>query len=278
MIVSGAAFSLLPRWLLPGDQPNQVFTLRPFGSEVGDLQVAFRFGRRPDIVTQILALCSRTDDGEAVECDLILRLPIGLRIEALLALATLSDARAFSWRARCGSAVCGAESEFELTLEQILALGEEHRDQETVTVLIGGEPALLRRPCGLDQRQWLAQSSAPQGEVMLRSMLVRPSLEELLAGGQTLESIAGAVDEVMDGFDPLLGFHVRVVCAQCAAATDVSPDLTEAALDRLFQAQRAMVEEVHRIATHYHWAEHDILALPTWRRHSYLELIAAGAG
>ena len=38
------------------------------------------------------------------------------------------------------------------------------------------------------------------------------------------------------------------------------------AVDRLFA-------EVHTLAYHYHWSEHEILSLPRARRHRYLELL-----
>jgi hypothetical protein len=35
-----------------------------------------------------------------------------------------------------------------------------------------------------------------------------------------------------------------------------------------------LLEEVHVLALHYHWAERDILALTTARRGRYLQLLA----
>jgi hypothetical protein len=37
------------------------------------------------------------------------------------------------------------------------------------------------------------------------------------------------------------------------------------------------IGDVHRLASHYHWSESEIIRLPQWRRESYLEMIEAGA-
>jgi hypothetical protein len=275
MMESGATLSFPPRWLAAEAGNGAPRGLRRFGDRAEDLSVDFSDLRRPELITQLLSLCCRAADGGVVERDVLLNMPVALRTEALLLLATLSDARPFEWQMKCAASVCGARSEFNLSVEQILGLSDADRHQETIAAPIGGADALLRRPRGSDQMRWLAQTELGS-ESLLRAILLRPSLDELLAAGQPLESIATAVDAVMDRFDPLLSFHLQVVCPECHAATEVFPDLAGVALARLLRAQRAAIGEVHRIASHYHWRERDILDLPAWRRRSYLQLIDPG--
>jgi hypothetical protein len=270
-------FSVLPAWLAGAAPQALRCTLRPFGVAVEDLEVDFHQARRPRLVTRLLALCAHALDGTDIGEEAVQRMPVGARIEALLVLASLTQEQAFSWRMRCGSGSCAAESEFELTLVQILALGDVHRDRETIVIMLGDIEATLRRPSGLDQSRWLEQSADLQLESMLRSVLVRPDLDEVLEGGTSFEQVASLIDDAMDEFDPLVGFHLSVVCPECGAATDVSPDLTAAALERLSRLQRAAIEDIHQIAACYHWTESEILQLPAWRRQSYLGLISAGA-
>jgi hypothetical protein len=40
----------------------------------------------------------------------------------------------------------------------------------------------------------------------------------------------------------------------------------------------ALYQELHLLALHYHWAEHDILRLPTSKRRRYLRLLASHIG
>jgi hypothetical protein len=273
------AFPCLPRWFTAGREDRVPDRMRPFGGTARDLDVAFRLARRPEIITELLSLCSEAADGVAVEPEVWLQMPVGMRIEALLSLASLSDGSPFVWRLRCDSADCADsedENEFALTLDQILSVAGEKRDLETATIAIGQAEATFRRPTAFDQMQWLEQRTATATEAMLRSILVRPALEQLLDAVRDIESITATLDRAMESFDPVLDFHVDVVCSRCGAHKDVWPDLAGAALERLSAAQRKAIEDVHRLASRYHWSEAQVLDLPAWRRESYLELIEAG--
>jgi hypothetical protein len=266
-------FPSLPHWLTSGRERQAPRDMRPFGGAVEDLSVVFRLARRPEIITRLLSLCCRAADGP-VDDRLWLDIPIGMRIEALLALATLSDAGPFAWRTRCESPSCaeGDDNAFELGIDQILSVATNERGLETLTIAIGEVQALVRRPTGLDQTEWLQRDEAG-AEPMLRAILVRPTLDELQARGLTVDAIDAAVDEAMDSFDPILSFRVKVVCPRCGAAKDMWPDLAGAALERLAGAQRKAIESVHRLALRYHWTESEIFVLPEWRRQTYLSLL-----
>jgi len=237
------------------------------------LGVTFQSARQPELITELLALCCRTAGDAPVDRQILLQVPIGMRTEALMTLASLSDPSPFCWQARCAAPECEQQIEFELTLDQIVSLEDQRRAQQNWMTEIGGTEVLLRRPTGLDQAEWLAHPPAIQCEAMLRSIMAQPSLEEMLAKGESLESLSAALDEAMDGFDPLVGFHLSVVCPHCSGTTDVSPDLAGLALERLFRAQQALIDDVHRLASRYHWSEQQVLDLPQWRRQRYLELI-----
>jgi len=270
------AFPVLPHWLT-SEKKNVPAKLRPFGTAAEDLAVNFRMARRPELISELLVLCALTADDEAINQQFLLDLPVSMRICALMTLAAVSDSSAFSWQVQCSAAACGQQNEFDLTAEQITSLAAEQLEKEILSTVIDGVRAELRRPTGRDQMCWLTQSAATLGEAMVQSVLVSPPLDALLADGQSFDSIALKIDEAMDAFDPLLSLHVNVLCPQCGASTEVSPDLAGAALERLSRAQRVAIGDVHRLASHYHWSESEIIRLPQWRRESYLEMIEAGA-
>ena len=264
-------FPSLPQWFTTG---REVLSgMRPFGSSAEDLSVVFQLARRPQIITRLLSLCCDASDGPVDE-HLWLDMPIGMRIKALLSLAALNDAGPFVWRTRCESASCaeGDGNEFELAIDQILSVAGDECELETRSISIAGIQTLVRRPTGLDQTHWLKQPEVG-AEPMLRAILVQPTLNELLGAGLTVDTIAAAIDEAMDSFDPILCFRVNVVCPRCGTAKDVWPDLAGAALERLAGAQRKAIESVHRLALRYHWTEGEILGLPEWRRRMYLDLL-----
>jgi len=272
MTVTGT-LRFFPQWLVTETGLELPCGMRAFGTSTADLGVTFQSARQPELTTELLALCCRTAGDAPVDRQLLLQVPIGMRTEALMTLASLSDPSPFCWQARCASPECGLQIEFELTLDQIVSLEDERREQQNWMTEICGTEVLLRHPTGLDQAEWLAFPPAIQCEAMLRSIIVQPSLEEMLAKGESLESLSSALDEAMDEFDPLVGFHLSVVCPHCSGAADVSPDLAGLALERLFRAQQALIDDVHRLATRYHWSEQQVLELPQWRRQRYLELI-----
>jgi hypothetical protein len=74
---------------------------------------------------------------------------------------------------------------------------------------------------------------------------------------------------------PPLSGHVAGTCPYCAAEVPFAFDVPSFVLREL-QLQASLVcEDVHWLAGHYHWSEHDILALPAWRRRRYVKMVTA---
>ena len=73
--------------------------------------------------------------------------------------------------------------------------------------------------------------------------------------------------------DPLVDFHLTLVCPGCGQRHDYRVDLEMTALEVLRRAQLRLVDTVHVLASSYHWTEREIIALPPSRRNTYLGLI-----
>lgn len=272
-MAASQTLTFCPEWLVADGAAAVPRSMRPFGVCAEDLSVQFEAARRPELITELLERCCRAEGDGRVDRQMLLRMPVGMRIEALLTLATLTDGAPLSWQTRCSEEGCGREIEFDLRLEQIVALADGQRALETREAKISGEQVVLRRPTGADQAEWAAQPADERSNAMLRSIVVTPSIDALLKDGVTLELLEAEMDDVMDGFDPLVGFHLGVVCPDCGNVADVSPDLTALALERLSHTQQALISEVHLLASRYHWSERDVLEMPRWRRERYLELV-----
>jgi hypothetical protein len=266
-------FPLLPEWLSieSGERP---VALRSFGADMRDLAVEFAGMQRPCLVTNLLTRCAQTLSGAPPPEHVIWELPLSSRIQAILALSAAHSARPLAWRVRCHQPGCGAEGELELELAELEAFAARANSAKLVPLGIGNRKVWLRRPTGWDQRQWLEQGSelAP----VAASLLVNPSFEELQADGIDLGQIGDSIDQAMDEYDPLVGFHLNVVCQECGRPTAQAPDLLAAALDRLWRVQFDLIEQVHRLASHYHWTEDEIAQVPQWRRQAYLACIDGG--
>jgi hypothetical protein len=264
-------FPLLPEWLpiAPQDRP---VAMRAFGSDLRDMALEFDGVERARLVTNLLARCAETSAGSPAAEQTIWELPIGTRIEAVLRLAADDSARPLAWRVCCWH--CGAEGELELRAAEVEEFAAAAYRQNPVPVRIGDKTAWLRRPTGADQLLWL--SADPQTAPIAAGLFVEPAFEDLRAAGVPIDDIGDSIDRAMEEFDPLIGFHVEVGCQECGRSTKHAPDLLDAALDRLWRGQFALVDQVHLLASHYHWTEEDIAKIPAWRRNAYLARIGGG--
>jgi hypothetical protein len=266
-------WTVCPEWLARDRTSGVPCSMRAFGVDSADLAVEFQAARRPELITELLEQCCRAHGEARVDRQFLLEMPVGLRIEAILSLAKLTDGTALSWQTRCAAEGCGQDIEFDLSLEQIAALAAEERARETCHVELDGRRLELRRPTGADQMRWAATPEKEQASAMLRSIIAEPSLDELLASGLTARAVEETVEAAMDAFDPLVGFHLNVACPECGKHAEVFPDLTGLALERLSHVQQGLISDVHLLASRYHWSEKEVLGLPRWRRQRYLELI-----
>jgi hypothetical protein len=267
-------FPPLPEWL-PIESRDRPVALRVFGSDMRDLSVEFAEVERACLVTKLLARCSQTQSGNPPSEQAIWDLPLGTRIEAVIALAGGDSAQPLVWRIRCGYADCGAEGELQLRPAEIAALAAQAHRTELVPVKIGERVAWVRRPTGSDQRKWLengADGTAP----LAASLFADPPLEDLRAAGIAEKEISDSIDRAMEEFDPLVGFQLDVACPECGRSTAQAPDLLAGALECLWLAQFDLLEQVHRLASRYHWTEEEIAKIPAWRRQSYLAYIDGG--
>jgi hypothetical protein len=266
-------FPPLPEWL-PIQSEDRPVALRPFGSELHDLGVEFEGVERARLVTSLLARCAQTGSGRQPSEQAIWELPLGTRIEAVVALAA-GGARPLAWRVRCSYPECGAEGELELSPEEIAGLAAAAYRDRLVPVKLGERTVWLRRPTGADQRQWL--DGGTEGATPLAaSLCVEPAFDQLRAEGIALEQFGDSIDQAMEEYDPLVGFHLDVGCAECGRPTTQAPDLLAGALERLWTAQFDLIDQVHRLASHYHWTEEEIGRLPAWRRQAYLARLDGG--
>ncbi len=67
---------------------------------------------------------------------------------------------------------------------------------------------------------------------------------------------------------------MQTECPECGAANNVDLDPYRV----LARSSDELLRQVHQIATHYHWGEAEILAMPRMRRQRYLDLIDRDRG
>lgn len=251
--------------------------LRPFGQERCDIETRFDVFDRPSLITEILSRCLEDSQRTEELSDHVWDLPVSTRIEWLLRLVALSRSSVLPVRLLCPRSDCRAWLEIELEVDEIVACHRSSNHQPRLELRIGQGMFQFRRPTGRDQREW-RQRSFPNERDALQALVERLQISPVAdeAGGVPRKIPSEqftAVEEAMDEFDPLVAFSVQSPCPECGVTSEFSIDLEAIALAELETLQRGLIEEVHRMASHYHWTESEILTLPAWRRARYLRLI-----
>ena len=246
--------------------------LRPFGLYREDLDIDFRRQRRPYLVTEVLRRCITDTSGATPEESFFWGLTVGKRIECLSAIAYLDGYRDFESVLRCADDSCKEPMEIDISLESLMALQDKANESECVTVDVNGSAVSLRKPTGADQLTWLHAAYVDEDEAIGAAISTLATGSEMQGTGSNawlVEPIQAAMQEL----DPLVSYCLRVKCPACGAELDYEVDLEDMALRRLRDAQARLIEEVHCIASKYHWSEEQILSIPAWRRSRYITMI-----
>jgi hypothetical protein len=269
-----APFPGFPSGLRQRDDADGMM-LRAFGRQPADLDIAFD-DLPPLAVTEVLAAVTRDAEGRPPSHELLWELPVGCRTQALITAAVLGEAgrRPRDVRMRCANPSCGQSIEVELDFSEVLAALAPSSTGET-SATCDGRTVRLRLPTGADQLSWLDRGFADEDEAgtgILASLILDG------APAPSSEDWNLAIESALTEQDPYVGFEVTALCPDCGEATTVPVDLAGLALDAFAETQSDLVEEVHTLASRYHWSEDEIVALPAWRRARYLALIEREEG
>ncbi|WP_419813173.1 hypothetical protein [Bacterioplanoides sp.] len=128
----------------------------------------------------------------------------------------------------------------------------------------------FRVPTGADQTAISACAEEQALPVLLQRLLLPGSQLPEPLQHDDIERIA----EALESATPQLPQAMFTACPECGMEQYVGLNLYQ--LQGASQSQ--LLREVHYLASHYHWHEADILALPRQRRHQYLSMIDESGG
>ena len=248
---------------------NDLF-LRPFGLFGNDLEIDFSQKRRPCLITDILACCTRDMNREIPEKDFFWDLTIGKRIECVLAIVMSGRATGLPVHPRCLNGMCGEPMEIEFSMEEIAALQHRCDNVDPVSIRIDSRALRFRKPTGRDQLGWL-ETSFPDEDAAVKKLI--RTLGGMDHGASIPDQWVGPIDKAMMEMDPLVNFTLTIHCPHCDGEGLYNINLEERLLRELHKAQENLMGTVHCLAEHYHWSEGQILSIPPWRRRHYLALI-----
>ncbi|CAG7654541.1 hypothetical protein [Actinacidiphila bryophytorum] len=103
----------------------------------------------------------------------------------------------------------------------------------------------------------------------------RRALVEACVRGDRSAGPLRAAERAMAALAPTLRSEVQGTCPECGATVGLDVDVRELCLEELVFLAGGVLDEVHLLASAYHWSERDILGMTSRRRASYAERVRA---
>lgn len=278
----------MPRVAIPGgvwpddsqrtDEPLRELALRAVGGE----DEAFLLDTAEDAApceraSALLARCLDRPDA----ANIARALTVGDREALLLQLRRITLGETFDCLLKCPAADCAERMEFELSVSDLLtpAYAEVRREYELALDLDGARyHVLFRLPTAedLDRSAAFARGDPDRGaQSLLERCVLRATRDESPASVEALTpDVRSAIAAKMVERDPQAEIELDLACPSCNTAFSIVFDTAMFFLQELDERAAQLMQDVHSLASHYHWSEREILRMPRGRRTRYLELVA----
>ena len=234
--------------------------VRAFGVALGDIDIDLMASPRPVAAANVLATCLDAS-GRHHDRDVMLAWPISHRLQGLLAVTVATRGDRWVLTVNCTVPACGLPMDLPLSLDAFRRRGDP---AVVACSLPDGRVLDLAVPTGADQLAWLETADMDPGAILAR--LVAPPAD---VGEMPLDWLV-AVESALEQADPLTTLQLETTCPECGNAVSIPLNLEAQCLALLAAVQGRLLDDIHTLATAYHWAEADILAIPPARRRQYL--------
>jgi uncharacterized protein (DUF983 family) len=193
-----------------------------------------------------------------------LGLALGARDRLLLRIRTELFGAELAARQTCRA--CAEEFELSFTAEQLgfapAGEGEDFPEPARGTLDQGGQAFPVRAVTVADM---LAAEEAA-GVEPARALLLARAIPDAPPG--SLDE--GRAAEALEALDPLADIGLDAACPHCGAGNELQFDAAQFLWHELAARAPRILRDVAELARTYHWAERDILAMPSSRRAFYL--------
>ncbi|HST54087.1 MAG TPA: hypothetical protein VLJ61_18920 [Pyrinomonadaceae bacterium] len=243
-------------------------------------------------VTALLTRCvARVGSIERVDAALVRDLLVCDRDYLVLCLRSFAFGPRIDAVLDCRNPECGKRMDVRFSLDELEFERRAVRSRFFTTRL--SSPVLIERdgardetrlvefrlPTGADQEE-LAEVFRADEQSALRLLLARTvkcvgafkDVDEALIAGLPRE----ACDEIaaqMRRLSPQVEIDVEGACPECGTLCSTRFDIAGFFVAEMRDNLLALEREVHFLALHYHWSEHDILSLTRRKRQRYVELL-----
>jgi hypothetical protein len=189
---------------------------------------------------------------------------------ALLALRERLFGQSIACALDCSQPECGQRVEMEFRVEDFVNSVRPHRPRDVQDDARPGwfrledTEVVFRLPTVGDQAA--VAGSARAGRDLEELCIKPPGL---------LARLRARVERAMEQLAPEVSRPIAGQCPHCGQGLSALLYVPVLVLDELRRAAVGIYEEVHLIASAYHWSEDSILALPRARRWGYAERVRA---
>lgn len=237
--------------------------VRSFGQALGDADIDPLAMPRPVAATSVLAACLDVA-GRQPGHDALLAWPVSRRLQGLLAVTIATYGDHWVLTTSCTEPDCGKPMDLPLSLDAFRRAPDPAR---IACAMPDGRNVGVTVPTGMDQLAWLADGGGEPAAIAGRLVSLPADIDAIPPAW--LEPIEAALEEA----DPLTTLEIETACPECGAALSIPLDLEARCLALLAAERPRLIDEIHLLATAYHWSEVEILAIPPVRRRQYLARI-----
>ena len=244
------------------------------------------------VVTAVLARClARLGTIVPVTEDVARRLLVADRQYLMLKLRAVTFGDRDEATLSCPWPGCGEKIDVDFSLDAVPVTGSTDKGPtyrlELPAAAAYRDPAgnehrevVFRLPNGDDQEQVapLAASNEARALSLLldRCVLAIGRLRD--PGPEALARLSPAaresIERRMEEVAPRVTLTMDVHCQECGRAFEMPFDLQDFFFGELRTSRDLLYREVHYLAYHYHWSEHEILGFARDKRRSYIEILA----
>jgi hypothetical protein len=170
--------------------------------------------------------------------------------------------------------ICEESLEFAFRTDDLIS--EEHLEEKTsIEFSIDGYNVLFRLPTSIDLMTISDQADIDNArQILIDRCILSCHRDGNETGSDQLPAyVLDAIMERMSEIDPYGDIALSLICPKCNRESLVAFDIVSFIWREIDAWASRLIEEVDALASAYGWSEAEILAMSSWRRQRYLNLV-----
>ncbi len=244
----------------------------------GDEELVALYPTSPILVTRLLSRCIQRIGtlGAATE-DIARDLLVADRQFLLLKLRAISFGDHI--QASVVHSACGSKMNIDFAISDI-PVTESIDKGPLYTVQLSSQAdeaqseVVFRLPNGSDQEvlvPLLAADEEHAAALLLERCIQQSALEHVrhFSAQACME-----IEQAMSAAGPQIELTIEDACVECGESFTTTFDIERFLLHELRLNINLLYREVHYLAYHYHWSEHELMSMPRHKRRRYIEVLS----